>query len=110
MSEAPKRVFVDEIFGPTLQGEGPMVGMPVMFVRTGGCDYRCHWCDTSHAVLPSFREHWKGMSGADIFAKLDALAQSPMWVVLSGGNPALQPLDELIEIGHAAGYQFALTT
>ena len=47
-----KKVRVSEIFGPTVQGEGPLIGKPTVFVRTGGCDYRCNWCDTLYAVLP----------------------------------------------------------
>lgn len=29
---------------PTIQGEGPLIGKKVLFVRTAGCDYRCSWC------------------------------------------------------------------
>ena len=49
------RIRISEIFGPTIQGEGPLMGRPTVFVRTGGCDYRCRWCDTLYAVLPEFR-------------------------------------------------------
>jgi len=35
---------VMEIFGPTIQGEGALIGMPTHFVRLGGCTYRCAWC------------------------------------------------------------------
>ena len=36
-----------EIFGPTIQGEGMVVGRKTMFVRTAGCDYSCSWCDSA---------------------------------------------------------------
>jgi len=45
-------IRISEIFGPTIQGEGPLIGTPTVFVRTAGCDYRCTWCDTLYAVLP----------------------------------------------------------
>ena len=35
------KIRVSEIFGPTIQGEGVLIGLPTVFVRTGGCDYRC---------------------------------------------------------------------
>ena len=49
-------IRISEIFGPTIQGEGPLIGRPSIFVRTGGCDYRCNWCDTLYAVLPEYRD------------------------------------------------------
>lgn len=104
-------IRVSEIFGPTVQGEGPLIGRPTVFVRTGGCDYRCRWCDTLYAVLPEFREQWKLMSPAGIMREVERLAGSvPILVSLSGGNPALQPLAPLIELGRAKGYGFALET
>ena len=40
---------VAEIFGPTIQGEGPHVGMQTLFVRVAGCDFKCAWCDSKFA-------------------------------------------------------------
>jgi 7-carboxy-7-deazaguanine synthase len=57
-----ERIRISEIFGPTIQGEGPLIGRPTVFVRTGGCDYRCSWCDTLYAVLPEYRDEWKLMT------------------------------------------------
>ena len=37
MSDA---IRISEIFGPTIQGEGALIGRPTVFVRTGGCDFR----------------------------------------------------------------------
>ena len=37
----PSKIPVLEIFGPTIQGEGRVIGRKTMFVRTAGCDYRC---------------------------------------------------------------------
>lgn len=36
-----------EIFH-TIQGEGPSVGMPAVFIRASRCNLHCHWCDTDH--------------------------------------------------------------
>ena len=104
-------IRISEIFGPTIQGEGPLIGRPTVFVRTGGCDYRCRWCDTLYAVLPEYRDEWVPMTPAEILARVEHLAGSvPVLVSLSGGNPALQPLAPLIELGHHEGYTFALET
>lgn len=104
-------IRISEIFGPTVQGEGPLIGRPTVFVRTGGCDYRCLWCDTLYAVLPEYRDDWTLMSSAEIMARVEALAgATPLLVSLSGGNPAIQPLAPLIECGRSKGYTFALET
>ena len=104
-------IRISEIFGPTIQGEGALIGQPTIFVRTGGCDYRCDWCDTLHAVDSEFRHTWKPMSAEDIFAQIETLSGGkPLMISLSGGNPAIQPLKPLIALGHAKNYTFALET
>jgi 7-carboxy-7-deazaguanine synthase len=106
-----ERIRVSEIFGPTIQGEGPLIGRPTLFVRTGGCDYRCIWCDTLYAVLPAYRSEWKFMTAPEILARVNLLAGGkPILVTLSGGNPALQPLESLIRLGRCHGHTFALET
>lgn len=105
-----RTIPVSECFR-TIQGEGMVIGRPTVFVRTGGCDYRCRRCDTLYAVLPEYRSTWKPMSAEEIFAEVQRLAgYRPLLVTLSGGNPAMQPLGELIELGRAQGYTFALET
>jgi 7-carboxy-7-deazaguanine synthase len=102
-------IRVSEIFGPTIQGEGILVGLPTVFVRTGGCDYRCSWCDTLHAVDSEYRDQWRAMSVDDIWQEVLRLSgNKPLTVSLSGGNPAIQPLGPLIERGHSEGFRFAL--
>ncbi len=106
---APK-IRVSEIFGPTIQGEGQLIGLPTVFVRSGGCDFRCDWCDTLYAVEPQFKDQWQAMSASDIMQQIVELAGAPLLVTLSGGNPALQPFGALIELGQAQGYQFSIET
>jgi len=104
-------IRISEIFGPTIQGEGPLIGRPTVFIRTAGCDYRCSWCDTLYAVLPEHRHEWALMAPSDIAARVDKLAgNQPILVSLSGGNPALQPLDSVISLGRRSGHCFALET
>jgi len=105
-----KPILVSEIF-LTIQGEGALVGRPTVFVRTGGCDFRCCWCDTLYAVLPEHRASWQPMAAQQIVDEIFRLTNDqPILVTLSGGNPALQPLQELLQIGHERGLTFALET
>ncbi len=105
------QIRISEIFGPTIQGEGVLIGEPTVFIRTGGCDYRCIWCDSLHAVESRFRHEWRLMSAEAIWREVTALSRKiPLTVSLSGGNPAIQPLGPLIKRGKAEGYRFALET
>ena len=102
---------ISEIFGPTLQGEGALIGKPTVFVRTGGCDYRCSWCDTPYAVDASFRHEWTAMTAESVLARVrDLSGGAPLTVSLSGGNPALQPFAPLIALGKKEGFGFAVET
>lgn len=105
-----KLIRISEIFGPTIQGEGRLIGTPTVFVRTGGCDYRCSWCDSLHAVLPEHRKSWKPTTVNAIIAEVDRLAGGPILITISGGNPALQPLAPLIAVAHLRGHRVALET
>lgn len=46
------QLFVQSIF-PTIQGEGPAAGIPSVFIRLGGCNLACSFCDTE---FESFEE------------------------------------------------------
>ncbi len=102
---------VIEIFGPTIQGEGAEAGLPCHFVRLGGCDYRCSWCDTMYAVDPAqVRRNSTALSAERIVDRLDALGGGPEWVILSGGNPALHALGPLVEALQGRGLKVAVET
>ncbi len=110
MSQPEALIRISEIFGPTIQGEGHLIGQPTVFVRTGGCDFRCDWCDTRYAVEPQFKDQWIAMTTAQVLQRILSLARAPILVTLSGGNPALQPLGDLISRGKQAGYHFSIET
>lgn len=94
-------VPVVEVFGPTVQGEGIDQGIPCAFVRFGGCDYKCEWCDTPHAVLPELVREATRCTPDAIMRRLgDLSGPLPLWVVLSGGNPALHELGDLVHMLH----------
>ena len=100
-----------EIFGPTIQGEGPDRGRPAYFVRFGGCDFRCSWCDSIYAVDPEqVRRDARHLESEEILAELRQLPTGPDLVVLSGGNPALLDLGPFIESLHDSGFEVAVET
>lgn len=102
---------VIEIFGPTIQGEGPQSGQPSYFVRLGGCDFRCSWCDSMFAVDPAaVRIDAEHLDERDILDRLSTLPSGPRWVVLTGGNPALFELGPLVECLHSSGFKVAVET
>lgn len=102
---------ISEIFGPTIQGEGALIGKPSVFVRAGGCDYRCAWCDSLHAVDSAFRDSWAPMETHEVWQEVRRLSgETPLTVTLSGGNPAIQDFGPLIRRGKEEAYAFALET
>jgi len=104
-------MLISEIFGPTIQGEGYHIGYPTVFVRTGGCDYRCNWCDTLYAVDPKYKKDWIEMTDEDIMQRVKSLSKNiPMLVTFSGGNPAIYDLSKVIKLGKKDGYTFTIET
>ena len=104
------KIPILELFGPTIQGEGMVIGKKTLFIRTSGCDYRCAWCDSSFT--------WDGtgkptmMTPEQIITQIDALNQNrARHVTLSGGNPAIHKgLGEVVDRLHASGYDVAIET
>lgn len=106
-----KRFPVIEIFGPTIQGEGNVIGMQTMFIRFGGCDYRCTRCDSLHAVLPgAIKANATRMTGQEIYDKLTAIAGHCRMVTFSGGNPLMWDLMDLVVALERAGWQINVET
>lgn len=106
------RIPVLEIFGPTVQGEGLLVGQKTMFVRTAGCDYRCSWCDSAFTWDGSAKEDIRLMTAEEIWEQLQQLAPDHIaHVTLSGGNPALLPqLGALVDLLRSHGIRTAVET
>lgn len=101
LSAPPRTVPIAEIFGPTLQGEGALAGLPTYFIRTGGCDFACDWCDSDHAVDPKKVRQLERLTQLEITQSLTTLAlknPGPDWVTISGGNPGLHDLSDVVRI------------
>lgn len=111
--KAEKRIAVVETFGPTLQGEGPLAGSKTMFIRFGGCDYRCTKCDSLHAVIPeAVKANADYLTAEEIADRIipEAKRTNTPWVTLSGGNPCMWDLTRLIMLLHGAELGVAVET
>lgn len=93
----------------TLQGEGMHQGKAAYFIRLGGCDVGCVWCDV--------KESWD-MAAHPIFSVTDivdkAIKETPAATskiaVITGGEPLMHPLDHLTKSLHGAGFQTNIET
>tara|TARA_R110000787_G_scaffold26218_2_gene73505 strand:- start:125 stop:823 length:699 start_codon:yes stop_codon:yes gene_type:complete len=85
---------VNEIFGPTFQGEGPTIGTPCIFLRLAGCNLACSWCDTPFSWDWTRYDKSKEVHMVDIAtveARICALSNNLIrHLVISGGEPMLQ--------------------
>lgn len=99
-----QRLWIQEIFD-TVQGEGPFVGMPCVFIRLGGCNLTCQWCDTdfeSSTWTPSIEE-----AVSKVSAIMPARSQL---VIITGGEPLRQNIVPLLTELTSRGYRAQIET
>lgn len=109
-----KKYTVKKIFGPTIQGEGSLIGNVTTFVRLSGCNMwngiaadkansKCPYCDT---------DFFGGvkMSGEEILNDIEKTGLPVNgWVTISGGEPLLQVDENLLRV-ISSKYQIAIET
>lgn len=101
---------VMEIFGPTIQGEGAIVGKVSHFVRTGGCGYKCSWCDSMHAVDADLvKKNATWMTASTVLDRLLKLNRAE-YVTITGGDPCMWDLDLLIRYMQNANFKVTVET
>lgn len=76
----------------TIQGEGYHTGKAAYFIRLGGCDVGCHWCD----VKESWDAELHALTSADQIVK-NASVHPSKAVVVTGGEPLIYNLDYLTQ-------------
>ena len=76
---------ISEIFY-SIQGEGILVGVPSVFVRTSGCNLRCKWCDTPYT---SWNPEGETLSVAQILERVRGFPAAHL--VVTGGEPMIAP-------------------
>lgn len=89
----------------TLQGEGFHQGRAAYFIRLGGCDVGCFWCDV--------KESWDATNHpqVEISAIVNSAIQFPgKLAVVTGGEPLMHNLDVLTNALHNAGYETNIET
>jgi len=99
---------INEIFC-SLQGEGVRAGTLNLFLRFSGCNESCaietHGFDCDTEFVSG-----RSLSAEKIVSELRDTHPTVSWIVLTGGEPALQLDEALIEVLHAAGYMLAIET
>ncbi len=94
---------MQEIFA-TVQGEGPRAGEPAVFVRLGGCNLACAFCDTEF-------ESFTTQALEDIIARTGELSEDGRkLVVMTGGEPFRQPIEPLCDALLIAGFTVQIET
>jgi 7-carboxy-7-deazaguanine synthase len=89
----------------TLQGEGYYQGRAAYFIRLGGCDVGCVWCDVKDSWDASVHPQ---LSISNIIE--GAKRHPARLAVVTGGEPLLHNLDELTHALHTAGFQTNIET
>lgn len=98
-------MLISEIFY-SIQGEGELVGVPSVFIRTAGCNLRCGWCDTPYA---SWHPEGEDMSVDRIVEEVKKYPAKHC--VVTGGEPMIaRNIRELAAELHAAGFHITIET
>lgn len=98
-------MLISEIFF-SVQGEGSLVGVPSVFVRTSGCNLRCTWCDTPYA---SWKPEGTEMTVEAIVAAVEA--HPTRFVVVTGGEPMIaKEMPVLLQRLRARGKHITIET
>ncbi|MDX1652355.1 MAG: 7-carboxy-7-deazaguanine synthase QueE [Brumimicrobium sp.] len=89
----------------TVQGEGFYSGRAAFFIRLGGCDVGCVWCDV--------KESWNAEDHPEktLEELIEAVGKTPAeLVVITGGEPAMYDLSELVDALKKGGKEVAIET
>jgi 7-carboxy-7-deazaguanine synthase len=78
-------VKISEIFY-SVQGEGSLIGVPSVFIRTSGCNLRCTWCDTPYTSWAPEGDDWQLDNILEHVKNFRAV-----YAVVTGGEPMIAP-------------------
>ena len=89
----------------TIQGEGFHAGKPAYFIRLGGCDVGCRWCDAKYTWNPKV---FPPVDVDEVVKRAKACAAQA--IVITGGEPLLYPLEILTSRLRDVGLEIFLET
>ncbi len=89
----------------SLQGEGTHTGESAFFIRIGGCDVGCHWCDEKESWNPELHPL---LTINDIINTIPAISSKS--IVITGGEPLQFNLTSLCDALHSQGFMLFLET
>ena len=89
------KISINEIFGPTIQGEGVWTGCPAIFVRLNGCNLRCVFAGGSICDTPYTSHHAERVEPVEISEAIREIEEKMKGntitdLVITGGEPLLQ--------------------
>jgi 7-carboxy-7-deazaguanine synthase len=90
----------------SLNGEGLLIGTPTVFVRLSGCNLRCAWCDTAYAWGEGMKKDVRTIT-EEVKSTDNGFCE---WVLITGGEPLLQEIDELVNQLRNTGYRIGIET
>ncbi len=94
---APNPIFA------SVQGEGALLGVPMIFVRLAGCSIGCPLCDTDYRKTSR-------ATAKEIVERIGPIYSNEQWAWLTGGEPTDHDLEPLIAELHSYGFSVALAT
>jgi 7-carboxy-7-deazaguanine synthase len=113
---------VNDVY-PAIQGEGCLTGTAMVLLRLHGCEVGCPFCDTKETweTLPEnnhirlsealgTNNRYATLLGVEISTYIRRILPGPKWILLTGGEPADQPLRDLVDSLHDAHYRVSIET
>jgi 7-carboxy-7-deazaguanine synthase len=106
-----RTININEIFGSTVQGEGPNIGARCIFVRVQNCDYHCKWCDSKHTWGVN-KSNITSYEPEELAKYIIAMCkrENCKHVVLTGGNPCLYDFEHVIYTLHGQNIKVDIET
>jgi len=87
----------------SIQGEGKFSGFPCIFIRFHGCNLDCSFCDE-----PLHKGSFESFTHEEVLKKIKMY--SSKYIVITGGEPSLNDINEFIDILHVENFHVAVET